>query len=330
MVTIAFRALRRGTWRVARLRQRLRSRPQFLTNVSRRMKRNYEDIAPANWVIPSNCIAWEREIGSGAFATTYEVRYDGQLMAAKKMTITVESEREAAVKRCGREFQALNRLSCPNIIRVLGVVTDDPRSVTLLMELVPRGSLRQVIDRAPNEIIGKPAVQLALARGIAVGMDCLHSLDPPMLHCDLNLKNVLAAVGRDGRLLPKIADFGISRGTGMTATHTSTRGTAPPAYRAPELFARDPEPTTKSEVYSFGICAWELLTGRVAWAEEGDPFNIAVLVRNDERPVIPPAEAEAELAKLAQRCWLADPTRRPTFRQLLNEWESRPPELALA
>ena len=53
----------------------------YLTNVSRRMKRNYEDIAPANWVIPSNCIAWEREIGSGAFATTYEVRYDGQLMA---------------------------------------------------------------------------------------------------------------------------------------------------------------------------------------------------------------------------------------------------------
>ena len=103
---------------------------------------------------------------------------------------------------------AAHGLKHDNIVKLYGVCVDDPDWVCLLMELVPRGSLRKLLEAAPEKVTGSESMQLKLAHGIAAGMAYLHGRTPPMLHNDLKSKNVLLGENIDG-LVPKIADFAV-------------------------------------------------------------------------------------------------------------------------
>ena len=92
------------------------------------------------------------------------------------------------------------------------------------------------------------------------------------------------------------------------------------AYLAPEAF--DEEYIQPSEVYSFAIIVWELITCKVPWAgnaPNGKPWTQARLMRavcNAERPKLPAEAATTVLGALAQRCWQGDTEKRPSFEQV--------------
>ena len=157
-------------------------------------------------------------------------------MAAKKFS---QPQLHEAVESLRKEFRAAHRLKHENIVKLLGVCVDDPDWVCLLMELVPRGSLRKLLEAAPEKVTGSESMQLKLAHGIAAGMAYLHGRTPPMLHHDLKSENVLIGENIDG-FVPKIADFGLATGTGgSTARTTRAHGAGTLAYKAPELFRRE-------------------------------------------------------------------------------------------
>ena len=93
----------------------------------------------------------------------------------------------------------------------------------------------------------------------------------------------------------------------LTLTLSLTKGTtgaATLAYKAPEAF--DDEFTTASEVYAFGILAWEVLTAKVPW--EG--YTLAKLTKaiiKEERPPLPP-QGDFQLVK---SCWAQEPQPQP-------------------
>jgi len=136
-----------------------------------------------------------------------------------------------------------------------------------------------------------------------------------------------------GRLCAKLCDFGLASGhvgdgIGMTALQTTRRshngggtGGGTLAYTAPEAFAE--EYALPSEVYSYGILIWELLTCEVPWAApaaNGRPYVAATLMHavcHGTRPPLPKGVAESVLGGLAQRCWHASPTARPDFNQVV-------------
>ena len=102
------------------------------------------------------------------------------------------------------------------------------------MELVPRGSLRKLLDAAPEKVTGSESMQLKLAHGIAAGMAYLHRRTPQMLHHDLKSENVLIGENTD---VAKIADFGLATGTGGSSARTTrAHGAGTIAYKAPECF----------------------------------------------------------------------------------------------
>ena len=96
-------------------------------------------VASSDYEFPQKNIVFTREIGAGRFGTVYEVRMGGMVLAAKKISCTVASEREAIVTMCRREFRALKKVMHMNIVKIIGVSVDDPKSVLLLMELAPLG-----------------------------------------------------------------------------------------------------------------------------------------------------------------------------------------------
>jgi serine/threonine protein kinase len=93
------------------------------------------------------------------------------------------------------------------------------------------------------------------------------------------------------------------------------------AYKAPELFSRQPF-TKASEMYAFGIVAWELATGAVPWADETEASLIFAMVHCKRPQFLTPAQAATFIGALAKRCWAQYAVDRPTFEELKLEFDT--------
>jgi len=73
-----------------------------------------------------------------------------------------------------------------------------------------------------------------------------------------------------------------------------------------------------SDVYSFGMVVWEVLSRQTPWADQAQPRDIYLrVVIHGDRPVIP-ADAPADIAEMLHGCWAQEPKRRPSFQALLD------------
>ena len=232
-----------------------------------------------------------------------------------------------------REFRALRKASHVNIVQLLGVAIDHPEWVCLIMELADRGSLRHVLDASPTEVVRNLPVQICLAHDIASGLAFCHALKPqPILHHDIKSANILLFSADElgaPRLTAKVADFGLAVGMSGTSTAAATSRTKTHAaggtlaYRAPETFGG--KYTKASEVYSFAIVMWELMTGQRPWHRdaEGRPYmevNVMHLVAiRGKRPELPAAARAGPLPAMIRRCWATEPKKRPTFEEIVSK-----------
>lgn len=107
-------------------------------------------------------------------------------------------------------------------------------------------------DAAWGGLPQRQVVQFGL--DISLGLQYLHSRDPPILHRDLKPANILVCDAKKC----KIADFGVSR-ENMDSTVMTTCGT--PHYMSPEVLLHN-QYSTKVDVYSLGMLLSELVTGR--------------------------------------------------------------------
>lgn len=77
------------------------------------------------------------------------------------------------------------------------------------------------------------------------------------------------------------------------------------------------EHSRESDVFSFGIVAWEVLSREVPWKDVKIATQLAILVDRGHRPEIP-SNAPAGVVKVITSCWEKLPERRPTFAQIRN------------
>jgi predicted Ser/Thr protein kinase len=241
-----------------------------------------------------------RELGKGGMGAVYEIeRIQDQKQLALKVLSGV-ADREALV-RFAREAQIAAKLDHPNVVSVLDVDVSKSGMLFLVMELVAGNSLLAQKTNWGNREWARP-----ILKQIADALSAMHAQG--IVHRDLKPANVLL----DGKSV-KVADFGIACLRPQTdGDSTITKGMTQtgafmgtPIYMAPELVkgARDAQPS--ADVWSFGVLAHELLTGKLPFAEP---------------PVIAKLEGRAvRLAigdSLAQRCMSEDPRQRPTASEL--------------
>ncbi|KAF0902787.1 hypothetical protein E2562_019116 [Oryza meyeriana var. granulata] len=199
---------------------------------------------------------FDKLLGKGSFGEVYYgvVRSpEPHPVAVKKLTNSDDyNEREFT-----NEVQSIGQIHHRNLVRLLGYCREGKHRM-LVLEFMPGGSLRGVLFRPERRPPWRWRADAAL--GIARGLEYLHDgCASPIIHCDIKPDNILL----DGRCVPKITDFGISKllgGQQVHATVTNVRGTR--GYIAPEWLRGDARVDTKADVYSFGVVLLEMICCR--------------------------------------------------------------------
>ena len=260
----------------------------------------------------------ESVVGRGGMALVYLAhdREEDRPVAVKLLADNLAADPELR-RRFAREAQLAERLSHPNILRVLDSGEADGRAF-IVLEYVEGRNLAEELDRS-GRLPPARVAQLGSQAAAALA----HAHEKSLVHRDVKPQNLLLTA--DGSL--KVSDFGIARvvdETQLTGVGT-VLGTA--AYLAPEQ-AAGMEVTAAADVYALGAVLYELLTGRPLH----DASTLAELVlRREEPDLAPPSslapDVPAEMDSLVLACLREDPGARPTAHEveLMLRDELEPP-----
>ena len=223
-----------------------------------------------------------RTIGEGSFGLVWMARYLQTTVAVKILTHDLKREvgidavgsaqpqpSEAVMAALQREASIMAGLRHPNCIQYLGATLNPP---ALIMEYCSKRSVDTILAAATLD--AKLAKQLdwfhllSMACDAAKGMLYLHTRSPPIVHRDLKSPNLLV----DGLWHVKVSDFNLSRAMENNAVVSSLQITNP-RWLAPEVL-KGGQAGTAADVYSFGVVLWELLTWRLPWGHDTNPFAI--------------------------------------------------------
>ncbi|CAN5577732.1 hypothetical protein BH11ACT8_BH11ACT8_32250 [soil metagenome] len=240
-------------------------------------------------------------IGRGGFGSVYrcQQRALGRTVAVK--VLNAVDERHSDVRQFDKECRAIGQLDwCPNIVTVFHVDVTPAGERYIIMEFAPGGSLADVLKtRGPLD----EATVRRVGTGIGAALVAAHGAG--VLHRDVKPANIL--LSRTGE--PVLADFGIARLTGETATSGSISGTI--AYSAPEVL-NGTEATAASDVFSLGATMFSLLSGRSPFAITGQEQVATLVARalSGPPPDVASLGASPDLQRILARCLERDPAHR--------------------
>jgi serine/threonine protein kinase len=149
--------------------------------------------------------------------------------------------------------------------------------------------------------------------GIVLGMIFVHSSG--FIHRDLKPGNIL--LNKHGEAM--IADFGTTRSD--QNDYTSRPETGSVHYAAPEQFQDEFEYTKKVDVFAFGSIVYEILVSCAVFPSSMEPFPVMRPLLKGEMPTIPD-KCRSFMKNLISRCWSKAPEKRPSFDEILNEFQA--------
>uniref|UniRef100_A0A2K6KS99 Mitogen-activated protein kinase kinase kinase n=1 Tax=Rhinopithecus bieti TaxID=61621 RepID=A0A2K6KS99_RHIBE len=256
----------------------------------------------------------EEIIGIGGFGKVYRAFWIGDEVAVKAARHDPDEDISQTIENVRQEAKLFTMLKHPNIIALRGVCLKEP-NLCLVMEFARGGPLNRVLSgkRIPPDILVNWAVQ------IARGMNYLHDeAIVPIIHRDLKSSNILILQkvenGDLSNKILKITDFGLAREWHRT-TKMSAAGTY--AWMAPEVI-RASMFSKGSDVWSYGVLLWELLTGEVPFRGI-DGLAVAYGVAMNKLALPIPSTCPEPFAKLMEDCWNPDPHSRPSFTNILDQ-----------
>jgi serine/threonine-protein kinase len=270
-----------------------------------------------------------RQMANGGMASIYEAidtRLDRKV--AVKIMHAHLAQDEQFVERFIREAKAAAALSHPNIVAVQdqGWNQSGTPAIFLVMEMIEGHTLRDYLNEQ-----GK----LSISDGVKFLLPVLSALGAAhklgIVHRDIKPENIL--ISKEGRV--KIADFGLAKGPllGSTMTAESSVILGSVSYLSPEQVQRGIA-DSRSDVYSIGITAFEIFTGKKPF-EGAEPIQIAYMHVNNRVPRISEIVegVPQALDDLIYRATSSDPDQRPRdaaiFHQELQSLNPQEKQLSL-
>ncbi|KAI7756964.1 hypothetical protein M8C21_033432 [Ambrosia artemisiifolia] len=195
------------------------------------------------------------KIGEGGFGPVYKgVLTDGTEIAVKQLS--------ARSKQGNREFVTeigmISALQHPNLVKLFGCCIEG-KELLLVYEYLENNSLARALFGHEDQKLNLDwATRKKICIGIARGLAYLHEESRlKIVHRDIKATNVLL----DKDLNAKISDFGLAKLDEEDNTHISTRIAGTIGYMAPEYAMRG-YLTDKADIYSFGVVALEIVSGK--------------------------------------------------------------------
>lgn len=189
----------------------------------------------------------------------------------------------AFVDRFTLEARSAARLSDPGIVQVFDQGVEG-ETAFLVMELVPGGTLRELLDeRGPMP----PYAAAAVLRPLLGALREAH--DAGLVHRDIKPENVL--ISTSGAV--KLADFGLVRAVAESRATSSSVVMGTAAYLSPEQISGS-DTDGRSDLYSLGVLAYEMLTGEPPFSGDN---NIAVAYRRLDTDVPSPSDQSDTIAE---------------------------------
>jgi len=214
------------------------------------------------------------KLGAGGMGAVYKAVPDETLSEKESVAIKFMkpevTEDEEFVRRFNREVQVTSKLDHPSILRIITWGQEDKR-MYMVMELIKGSTLKGKIVKGGMSYgnFRKYYFPVLEALEYAHGKDIIHR--------DIKPDNIMLTEG--GRI--KVMDFGLAKGNQYSTITVSGSAIGTPAYMAPEQITGKPQ-DSRSDQYSLGVLAWEMLAGRRPFDDEST-INI-VLKHLSEAP----------------------------------------------
>ncbi|KAL6642304.1 hypothetical protein ACP70R_020485 [Stipagrostis hirtigluma subsp. patula] len=257
------------------------------------------------WEIDKRLLKMGELIASGSCGDLFHGTYLGEDVAVK--VLRAEHLNKNVWNEFTQEVYILREVQHTNVVRFIGACTKPPQ-FCIITEYMSGGSLYDFVHKQHNVL--ELTTLLKFAVDVCRGMCYLH--ERGIIHRDLKTANLLM----DKDHVVKVADFGVARFQDQGGIMTAETGTY--RWMAPEVINHQPY-DSKADVFSFAIVLWELITAKIPY-DTMTPLQAAVGVRQGLRPGLP-KKAHPKLLGLMQRCWEADPSKRPAFPDVLAELE---------
>ena len=257
------------------------------------------------------------KLGSGGMGVVYRAEdlKLGRQVALKFLSDSDGDPAQGALERFAREARAASALSHPNICTIYGLREHGGRPV-IVMELVEGETLAERLADGPLPV----AEALAVAVQLAGALEAAHGKG--IVHRDLKPANIMLT--RSG---VKVLDFGLAQVIPIgpeTATQVTREGAIVGTlrYMSPEQ-AQGKTCDARSDLFSFGLVLYELLTGQAAFAADSPAGVIGAILHAEPAPVraVQPAVPVA-VERIVRRCLAKSPEDRfPSARDLKRELE---------
>ena len=268
------------------------------------------------WIINSNSIKILKTIGFGGSSDVYLGDLRGTEVAVKKLRL-LEAKKDY-IKEYKREVSSLVLLYHPYLVLLMGAVAE-PFNLSIVTEFCKGGNLFELLYKKPNINLSWELKKKILLQ-IAIGMNYLHTNNPPVLHRDLKSLNILLTdkIEKSSDTTDiKISDFGLSRLYQKSCILTGHLGTC--YWMAPEIIVNK-RYSTKVDVYSYGIIIWEVCTRKTPYScmsQQQVQFYVSVKKGRPNLKIIP-SNTPPKIIQLMQMCWDHEPNNRPSFEYIVE------------
>uniref|UniRef100_A0A3B5MKY8 Receptor protein-tyrosine kinase n=1 Tax=Xiphophorus couchianus TaxID=32473 RepID=A0A3B5MKY8_9TELE len=251
-------------------------------------------------------------LGSGAFGTVYKGLWvpEGEDV---KIPVAIKVLREATSPKANQEIldeaYVMASVEHPHVCRLLGICLTS--TVQLITQLMPYGCLLDYVKEKKDNIGSQHLLNWCVQ--IAKGMNYLE--ERHLVHRDLAARNVLVKTPHH----VKITDFGLAKLLNADEKeYHADGGKVPIKWMALESILNRTY-THQSDVWSYGVTVWELMTFGTKPYDGIPASEIAGILEKGERLPQPPI-CTIDVYMIMVKCWMIDADSRPHFRELIAEF----------